>query len=359
MIMKPTYWAWSKSPDGNVLYSDEETVKYLEQQKDGIATLYAHWTPIKYYVAFHANSGNGEMPNQEFTYDVKQKLSKGTFTINGKHLVGWADLPDSTSVKYADEAEITTNLSSEKDAVVNLYAIYEINTYKVEFNPNGATWTETDMPSMNFTYGETKHLTPKPIDANYKNPIEDRKSYKFIKDGYLFDGWSLTETGDVVYSDNQEVINLTEENDATVTLYAHWTKAEPLIFDYNSSITGGAEKTYWYHPLVDDSVGLSGVIFYQANGVEIPKTNNNGTAYKMDDLRYATQYVGTSYFKAFRAENMAFKDAFGSVTAGGYATTYVGPRLDSAICETLNLSFKAKTGEAQNALIAEWLYGYR
>jgi hypothetical protein len=62
------------------------------------------------------------------------------------------------------------------------------------------------MTESNFTYGITQNLL-----ANI-----------FTKTDNVFSGWATSADGQAVYSDQQSVINLTENDGATVTLFAIW-----------------------------------------------------------------------------------------------------------------------------------------
>ena len=76
-------------------------------------------------------------------------------------------------------------------------------TYTIVFNANGG---EGEMSSMDMTYDVSADL---PANA-------------FTKDGYLFVGWALSADGEIVYTDGQEVKDLTADNEAEVILYAIW-----------------------------------------------------------------------------------------------------------------------------------------
>lgn len=60
---------------------------------------------------------------------------------------------------------------------------------------------------------------------------------EYTRTGYNFIGWATTQTGNVLYSDGQSVVNLTTENLSTITLYAVW---QPKIYNiiYKNLISG-------------------------------------------------------------------------------------------------------------------------
>ena len=77
-------------------------------------------------------------------------------------------------------------------------------TYTIEFNSNGGTGS---MASQSFTYDESKGL----------------KTNAFVKDGYVFCGWSTSANGDIEYINGQSVVNLTTTPNEVITFYAQWT----------------------------------------------------------------------------------------------------------------------------------------
>ena len=93
-------------------------------------------------------------------------------------------------------------------------------SYTVVYNANGGNGS---MKNSVHKYNETKEL-----NAN-----------AFTRDSYFFSGWAETPGGAVKYANRQSVKNLTQENGATVRLYAKWTNHIP------DSVTGLAAKLSW------------------------------------------------------------------------------------------------------------------
>ncbi len=84
-----------------------------------------------------------------------------------------------------------------------LYAQYTPYSYKVNFHANGGSGS---MSAQDFKYGTAQNL----------------KSNSFTKKGYSFKGWATSSSGDVVYSNNQSVNNLTTTQNGSINLYAVW-----------------------------------------------------------------------------------------------------------------------------------------
>ena len=200
---------WNTAADGTgTSYADQAEVKNLATS--GIVDLYAIWTANTYNVVFNANGGEGSMASQEFVYDQAESLSQNTFTKQGYSFAGWATSATS-NVVYADQASVG-NLVAEGE--ITLYAKWTANKYNVVFNSNGG---EGSMAPQEFVYDESQKLS----------------AVSFTKEGHSFAGWATSANGEVVYSDLENVNNLSTSND--VTLYAKWN-----VESYNFVVVYGS-----------------------------------------------------------------------------------------------------------------------
>ena len=117
----------------------EDTVTTIPFANDGNVTLYSKWTPITYTVRFHKNDGGeDEYTDQTLTYDALQALDVNTFIRTGYLFLGWSTTSTGTVV-YTDGQEEVFNLTTTKDNVVDLYAVWaepgsEINPYLIKTN---------------------------------------------------------------------------------------------------------------------------------------------------------------------------------------------------------------------------------
>ena len=191
--------------------------------------LFAHWTPITYYVRFHANGGTGTMTDQPFTFDVSGALKTHTFTRTGFAFTGWATTP-SGQVRYAENKTVV-NLEEVDGHIVDLYAVWSGVGYSVRFDSNGGTGI---MDNQTIAVGETQNLWP----------------CAFARGGYTFAGWAVSPTDaeakKVTYRDGQAVKNLATSNGATVPLYAVWVTGSQTVritFDANGGSV--ALNDYW------------------------------------------------------------------------------------------------------------------
>lgn len=183
--------------------------------------LYAKWTQTVTLNANTANHGSGNNKTATVIYK-KEALSSITHCTpaTGYHRVGYyTDATGGTKVLNADGSfassavtDYITDGKWTKAGATTLYAQYEVNTYKIHYDPNGeATGSMDDQAA---TWGIYPTLT----------------SNGFTREGYTFAGWATSPTGAVVYSNGQTLsTNLTNDNNATVKLYAKWTGKEYTV----------------------------------------------------------------------------------------------------------------------------------
>ena len=212
-----------------------------------------------YTVKFNANGGTGTMANESFVYGTPKALTLNAFTRTGYTFVGWAKSASATASVY-DDGESVSNLTTTSGGTVNLYAVWQANSYTIKFNKNGGTGS---MSNLAMTYDTAKALTANAFQ---------RVNYKFM-------GWATSVSATTAtYSNKQSVSNLTATADATVNLYAVWK----LVLEV-TSVT--ARQLYPWNGLVDIDVtfaagGLSTVSF------EVKDTKGN------TNLNARTFYVG-------------------------------------------------------------------
>ena len=162
--------------------------------------LKAHFTARQYTVTFNVDSTR-PFENPSFSYGTEVNFTKIPSRI-GYKFVKWDTELGFTMPAY--------------DIVIT--AIWEPITYKVVFNANGGNGTMLD---QNIAYDVPTAL--------YKN--------LFTRDGYKFLGWAIGPESDVSYLDLEEVLNLRDEQDEEIPLYAVWTDTMVVTFEEN----GGTE----------------------------------------------------------------------------------------------------------------------
>ncbi|WP_320075248.1 InlB B-repeat-containing protein [Eubacterium callanderi] len=218
-----TFAGWNTQSDGGgTAYSDGQNVVNLTAVEGEKVTLYAQWRANNYTIRFDGNTAaGGNTPDQSMTYDTAVNLTANGYTKTGYTFTGWNTQLDGGGTAYTD-GQLVSNLTSEKEGSVTLYAQWRANNYTIQFDGNTADGGDTVDQSM--TYDQAANLT-----AN-----------GYTKTGYTFIGWNTQpDGGGMAYDDGQSVINLTPNDGETVTLYAQWhANSYTIQFDGNTADGG-------------------------------------------------------------------------------------------------------------------------
>ena len=220
------FTGWATTPEGEIAYTDGQSVRNLTQEAGAVITLYAVWGGISYTVVYNANGGTGSMENSVFTYGVEQNLRENTFTYAGHAFIGWATSA-SGEVEYTNQQSVN-NLTAVSGVTITLYAVWNANAYTVVYDANGGAG---DMADSIFLVGVSQGL----------------RSNTFTRTGYTFTGWATSDSGDVIYTEGQNVNNLTTTVGATVTLYAVWAgNAYTVVYNANGGSGSMANSNFIY-----------------------------------------------------------------------------------------------------------------
>ena len=106
------------------------TPSQITADMTGAQTVLASWTANSYTISYNANGGSGMMDGTSATYDSEATVAENGFVRDGYLFKGWATEADGEIV-YAT-GQLVTNLTSQAQGVVTLYAVWEAG--KVE-NP--------------------------------------------------------------------------------------------------------------------------------------------------------------------------------------------------------------------------------
>ncbi len=233
-------------------------------------TYYAHWTPVRYTIHYDGNGAeSGTMKDSSHVYDVESSLSRNAFEKPGYTFSGWQM---ENGVQKADGSTVR-NWTAQDGAVLQLKAIWEVNTYTIRFvGANG--YTGGSMPDQAITYDKAETLTEN----------------AYSKRGYHFTKWSTEEDGTGEnYGDQEEVKNLTQKNKDVIFFYTNW---EPNTYKVVFNSSGGTctmrEKEVTYN----SEIGI----------LPVPKKTN---------YRFLGWYHGVSGSRIM--ENTVYQDA-GDVT---------------------------------------------
>ena len=242
-------------------------------------TLYAHWIG-NCDVTFDGNGG--------MVYDNDGSMSGVTSVTKSYYVIGGTTYGSTLSSMGATREgyifkgwytsggdKVTSDTTIEMGmSFITLYAHWDPVTYTITYNGNGNTGGSTE--SSTHKYGVSKALT----------------TNGFTKSGYTFTGWNTKADGSGTdYEDGKSVKNLTDKNNATITLYAQWTKnsSEPetpktYIVTYNSNGGTGTMESSTYtegvsKKLTKNTFTKTGYTFSGWN----TKEDGSGTSYKDEE----------------------------------------------------------------------------
>ena len=174
-------------------------------------TLVANWIANENTLIFDG-SGNtsGGMNNMTVNTNAGIVLPYNTYIKDGYTFKGWSTTKNG-NVEYEDKA----NYQVGTESTYTLYAVWEANKNTLKFDANGGIG---EMVDIVISTDETKALP----------------NSTFVKDGYIFKGWSTTQNGEVEYANGADY---KMGANSEYTLYAVWeANANKLIFDANGGI---------------------------------------------------------------------------------------------------------------------------
>ncbi|MCL2442500.1 MAG: InlB B-repeat-containing protein [Treponema sp.] len=203
---------WAESSSSGIVYTDNQSVNNLTATAGAEIILYAVWAPV-YTVIYNSNGGNGSMANSSFISGVPQSLRLNGFSRTGYTFAGWAVSADG-QVVYANGQSVN-NLSTVSVEEVTLYAVWIGISFSVSYNSNGGSG---NMANSNFTYGVSQNL----------------RQNNFTRIGYTLAGWATSASGQIAYTDEQSVSNLSSVAGTVITLFAVWT-GNPYTVVYNAN----------------------------------------------------------------------------------------------------------------------------
>lgn len=181
------HWNTAKDDSGES-YTDGQQINNLAES--GSIKLYAIWEAESYTISFDKNNpdATGTMSDQTVQFDSSFRLNANGYSLTYYNLAGWARSATATEAEFADQAEISENLTDNNS--VTLYAVWtDTRIWRtVEFDANGGIPVDNmtiengktipSLPSTSYTNhvfygwwtedGSTQLETTTPITANIK-----------------------------------------------------------------------------------------------------------------------------------------------------------------------------------------------
>lgn len=169
-----------------------------------------------YTISYNANGGSGAPGSQTKTYGAALTLSSAVPARTGYSFLGWSTSSTATTATYAAGGSYTANASA------TLYAVWQLITYAVTFNGNGADGGATASQRKN--YGQTLVLSANGFT---------RTNYTFLYWNTKADGTGTTYAAGANYTTN-----------AALALYAIWKKNNIPVFINVDGTVHQVEKAY-------------------------------------------------------------------------------------------------------------------
>ncbi len=144
---------------------------------------------------------------------------------------------------HATEKTVTYAFTAENTSSSRWTLTFTPNNSGFGYSTGAKTATIPDVASTPITYTlRLHHNDGTDAYTDMAMTYDQAQNIQSIsRTGYTFDGWSTAPDGDVVYTDGEEVSNLTATNGATVDLYAQWTDVWGVTQGKDGS---SAEKAY-------------------------------------------------------------------------------------------------------------------
>lgn len=193
----------SSNCTGDVFYRSSPSYNKYNLDSGSNKTFYACWTANTYTIKFDANGGTGAPSSISKTYGVNKNLPSTIPSRTGYIFQGWST--NKTTAQYSAGQTLTSDLASENNATVTLYAIWKPVEYTINFDANGGS----NAPSgVTKTYDKALTL-PTQIPT---------------REGYDFAGWAWkkeTIVKDFVAGETIKKDFSTNQGES-LTLYAVW-----------------------------------------------------------------------------------------------------------------------------------------
>ena len=198
-----TFKGWSTTANGSVEFVDGAS---YTMGTNSTYILYAIWEANNNTLIFDANGGIGSMSDVVIATDTSTNLTSNVFTREGYTFAGWSTAANG-SVEFVDGTSYTMGTNS----TYTLYAVWEINKYKIEYILNNGINSVDNVTE--FT------ILDLPVKLN--SPTREYAE---------FTGW---------YTESNYTTKILEINELkNITVYAEWTGLEFTEYDTYASVTG-------------------------------------------------------------------------------------------------------------------------
>jgi hypothetical protein len=287
----------------------------------GSVTVYAIWKQIQYTVKYNSNGGVGaeKTHNGTFTYDGDAiALEPNSFTKFEQSFTGWSTNAGASTKTYDDGASVK-NLTSTKNGVVILYAIWGDLDYTLGLRDlyfSVITWVQADYKCYNWTeFVSARALAKSALGATGNETAANQINISGLDNGLAHEKYTVLQTwkGKVVNTKALETAVLTNA-DKTADGY---TTATWLAFAAERTVS----STLLARALTEDgAILVQNDIDAQLERFNIALGNLSGD---LSALTVLYNRVKDYKNQDFQSGFAAFEAALGS--AASYVTTQIAP----------------------------------
>ena len=174
-------------------------------------------------VTFHRNTSTKDTTTvtKTFTYGKSgQKFNDNGWTNTGHTMAGWEERQPDKVKNYSVNAEVKDTWINSRAPKINLYAVWNKNTYTISYDANGGTEAPAAQTKTHDTDLTLTTSTP-------------------TRSGYTFDGWNTKSDGSGTnYSAGGKFTT-----NANTTLYAKWKQSTYTLRYNDNGGSGCSTKT--------------------------------------------------------------------------------------------------------------------
>ena len=253
-----TFAGWATSANGDVVYSNLQSVSNLTTTNGATITLYAKWTVHTYTVHFDKNHNDvtGSMGDMNFTYDVAQQLTANGFSRTHYDFTGWNTQADGNGTSFNDQQNVQKLTTTDK-GTIDLYAQWMPHAYTISYDLDGGS---ADNP------------------ATYTVESSDIKLNTPTRKGYVFTGWTGTDLAATTTS-----VTIGHGSSGNRSYTATWEAvAFSVSFNGNGNTSGTMNNQDFAYdvaqPLTANAFGRAFTVTYDYNGATGGNTAASATA---------------------------------------------------------------------------------
>lgn len=306
------WWSGNSSASKGTQYTPGASFSNLTSTNGGTVNRYAYTDAKSYTVKYFLDGTEQTSLRQTCTYGVSYTY-KSLPTKTGYNVTGWwAGSSSSNKGMQYTAGSSFSNLTATSGGTVNRYAYSTPITYQVKFNGNGST--SGSMSNQSFTYNVAQNLSTNAFKRTFTvtyNYNGNGQSNTTAIANATFDGWAKTSTGAKVYSDRQNVINLSSVNGAVVNVYAKWIDASVTL--PTPTRTGYVFSGWYTSSSSGTKVGSGGASY-------TPSANITLYAH-WTPITYTVKYNGNGYTGGSTASSTHTYDVAKNLTANGFTRT--------------------------------------